>query len=357
MIGIIDYGFLKRARGTLPLPNLDAMKYYVYLRETRPEENIMLLSSLDQMKNCGEVYLFSDDLPEKLPKEIYLATNVQFFGQFFSPIPKIVEHTNPSTQLYHSIIEAETASETISTARALSFLNSIYYKAWGEGGERLPLPPFDSRKRIYLYDKDILQREDGWEMLLGLLGRKPSSVHTIHPLRCRSVKQFIKVRIDYENIISRSNEIILDFFVPLHQLDYYFSKYKLLLLGEITSNSNVKVYVGKNYANDTYCEGFYLRNFIYNVHLIYSYWSRGIPIKVVEYHGKDNEDAANPLGFLYSGLRRWAATTAGDRTIRMILGKTNQKKLDEVLQKYPMLERFLDISKNSLTEEWKIYDE
>lgn len=60
--------------------------------------------------------------------------------------------------------------------------------------------------------------------------------------------------------VARSNKIVLDYYVPYHDLDLYFGKYKLKLLGEITTNSDVCIYLGKNYGAQAYKETFYTKN-------------------------------------------------------------------------------------------------
>ena len=70
--------------------------------------------------------------------------------------------------------------------------------------------------------------------------------------------------------VFRSNKIILDFFIPLHHFDVYFSKYKLKLLGEITKTSEVYIYLGKNYSSNAYGETFYLKNLYHCFNLIFS---------------------------------------------------------------------------------------
>lgn len=360
MIGIIDDNFLEWGnRKGLPPPNLNAMKWYVYLRKTYPEEGIVLINSLDRIDDYVRVYYLTDKSPEDLPKEVFLKDNIEFCGPFFSPTPKLVEHTIPSTKLYHDFIQSRMAGEHLSSNRALQFLDSIYYKIWGEGGEKLPLPPCETRKRFYIYDKDVLGRgEEGWAALLGLTARKPTTLYFINPILCHSIKQFAKLRIDFGGIVGRSNTIVLDYFVPLHQLPYYFEKYRLLLLSEITAASDVNIYLGKNYANDTYCAGFYIRNFQYCANLMFNYWAHNVPIKAIIYKDEDSVGEANPCEFLYDALKKWAAAPSKEATLWDLMNKKNKDKCKTFLETHPTFERFLNVSKNQLLEqgEWDCYE-
>lgn len=360
MMGIIDDNFLNWGkRQGLPSPNLDAMKWYVYLRKTYPEEDVRLVTSLNSIANYSKVYFLTDKPPEGLPKEIFLQANVEIYGPFFAPSPKLVEHTIPSISLYRDFIEEKVAEERLSSKRALQFLDSIYYKIWGLGGEKLPLPPCETRKRFYLYDKDVLGRgEDSWAALLALTARKPTSLYFVSPIQCHSIKQFIRLRVDFDGIISRSNAIILDYFVPLHQLDYYFDKYRLLLLGEITPNADVNIYLGKNYSNDTYCANFYIRNFTYCANLMFSYWAHNIPIKGTIYQDENSVGEANPCAMLYDALRRWAAAPSKEATLWDQLTKKNKLDCEALAEKHPALRRFLKVTKNDLLNsgEWNVYE-
>ena len=162
-----------------------------------------------------------------------------------------------------------------------------------------------------------------------------------------TVDEAKKLMEEYEKV-SRSNKIILDYYVPLHQFDAYFSKYKLKLLGEITKESNVCVYIGKPYGAQAFGEVFYIRNMVYCLNLLFSYYSRNIPIKVEIYEPPLGYQ--NPFEELYIGIREWANNKNWDITLRASLTRIKRRKeqLNQLLEKHRIFNQFLDESKNSV---------
>lgn len=343
MIGIIDYNFIPTKRGVAP-PSLDAMKMSAYLKTTQKDE-VRLITNLDQAAACTKVYYFCECTLDKLPKEVFLQENVELYGDYFEKLQPIVEHTLPDITLYNDVIQEKMTNSLLSTSKALTFLDSFYYKAYGNSGERLPLPPSCPRKRFYLYDKDFLGKEDCWEILDDIVARNPSSIYTTQPIQCHTVKQFFLLREEYEKV-SRGNKIILDYFVPLHHFETYFGKYKLKLLGEITKTSDVCIYLGKNYSNNAYGETFYIKNLFYCLNLIFSYWSRNIPIRAEMFYP---ENEINPYADIYSAIRIW---TNNDNYDLKLNDSFNSKKLqerkEELLKKNSLFAPFFDKSKNDL---------
>ena len=209
----------------------------------------------------------------------------------------------------------------------------------------MPLPPSQHRKRFYLYDEDFLQYEDCWNIFREIEERVPTGIYTIKPIQCHTLKQFFTLREDYEKV-SRTNKIILDFFVPLHHFETYFGKYKLKLLGEITKTSEIYVYLGKNYSSNAYGEVFYLKNLYYCLNLIFSYWSRNIPIKAEMFV---IEDGINPYKEIFNALRLWTNSEDNDIKIGDYLNTKKLKpKLEEFIANNPVMAIFFDKSKNDL---------
>lgn len=343
MIAIVDYDFSSAKRG-LPPPSLAAMKTSAYLK-TEQDDMVYLITDISGLANYNEVYFFSDKPVEELPKEIFLLNNIYLYGKYLEPVPQIIEHMTPDITLYHDIVQDRLVKKITSTNRALQFLDSIYYQAYGSNGERLPLPPSPRRRRFYIYDEDFLGYENCWDIFKEIEERTPSGIYTINPIQCHTLKQFFTLREDYEKV-SRSNKIILDFFVPLHHFDVYFSKYKLKLLGEITKNSEVYIYLGKNYSARAYGEVFYLKNLFYCLNLIFSYWSRNIPIKAEMYM---HEDAVNPYKDFFTNLRLW--TNNPDLDMKLgdyFTSKKLKEKLETFLKENHEFEVFFNKSKNEL---------
>lgn len=343
MIGIYDNDFMAVKRG-LSSPSLAAMKMSAFLKANE-EDNVYLITSLETAAQCSKVYFFSDKIVDKLPKEIFTMDNIELYGKYLEKLPKIVEHMMPDITLYHDIVQDRLVNKLAATNRALQFLDSIYYQAYGSEGERLPLPPSSTRKRFYIYDEDFLGYEDCWSILDEILERTPSGIYMTQPIQCHTVKQFFTLREDYEKV-SRSNKVILDYFVPLHHFDMYFSKYKLKLLGEITKTSEVYIYLGKNYSNNAYGDTFYIKNLYYCLNLIFSYWSRNIPIKAEMF---EKEDAINPYKDIYNCVRLWTNNEDQDMKLKESFNSKKLKtKMEEFIKEHPVMEQFFEKSKNNL---------
>lgn len=341
MIGIVDYDFV--ITKTSKLPSLGAMKMASYLKKQQPQ----LLLALTQIKLCEQVYFFSEQSLDNIPLEVITSENLTAYGQAFSEeLPRLVQHMTPNTDIYKTFIQEELAAERMSVNKGLDILDSSYYLSH-IGDEILPLPAVSPRKKFYLYDKDFLAYPQCWEILDKITERKPSTIYTVEPLQCHTLKQFFFLREEYEKV-SRSNKVILDFFVPLHQFGTYFSKYKLKLLGEITKTTPVYVYIGKPYGAQAFGEIFYIRNLVYSLNLLFSYYSRNIPIKVelyeppVGYH--------NPYQEIFEGVREWANNPKWERTLRESLERTNKRKeqLKLLVEKHSIINQFLDNSKESV---------
>lgn len=343
MIAIYDEEFAMAKRG-LPPPSLAAMKTAAYLKMEQTD-TVILITDLAAADNYEKIYFFSDKPLEELPKEIFTMKNIELYGKYLEPVPRIVEHMTPDITIYHNIVQSRLVQKITSTNRALQFLDSIYYQVYGSEGERLPIPPSSNRKRFYIYDEDFLGYENCWDILKEIEERTPSGIYMTKPIQCHTIKQFFTLREDYEKV-SRANKIILDYFVPLHHFDVYFSKYKLKLLGEITKNSEVYVYLGKNYSANAYGEVFYLKNLYYCLNLIFSYMSRNIPIKAELFPA---EDAVNPYIEIFQALRQWTNNSNQDASIqKYCVSKKAKEKLDTFLKENPAMEIFFNKTKNDL---------
>lgn len=343
MIGIVDYDFSSAKKG-LPPPSLAAMKMAAHLKMEQ-DDIVYLVSDISGAANYNKVYFFSDKPIEELPKEIFLMDNVVLYGKFLEPIPRIVEHMTPDITIYRDIVQDRLLRKVTSTNRALQFLDSIYCSIYDSEGKRMPLPPSARKKRFYIYDEDFLSHEECWDIFREIEERAPTGIYTIHPIQCHTVKQFFTLREDYEKV-SRGNKIILDYFVPLHHFDTYFGKYKLKLLGEITKNSEVYIYLGKNYGSNAYGEVFYLKNLYYCLNLIFSYWSRNIPIKAEMFIV---EDSLNPYKEIFNALRLWTNQENLDSTLgSYFTTKKLKPKLDDFLTVNPTMKIFFEKTKNDL---------
>lgn len=345
IIGIVDYDFLTSA-SKLPPPALMALKVSSYYKRYEKNENCFLIQNIKNIEKYDKVYFISNKILEEIPQEVLTAPNVLFYGEYLpDDIPELYHHMIPDITLYNETVQRLLTEERITTARALTFLSSSYYQAM-VGDTYIPIPPIEPRSRIYIYDKDFLALPDCWDIFDRIIARKPTSIFFVEPLKCHTMKQFLHLRENYERV-SRQNKIILDYFVPYDDFDLYFSKYKLKLLGEITSSSHILIYLGKNYVSDTYSEMFYIHNIFYCLNLLFSYYSRNIPIFAEIYYPPNQ-----PLTIyteIYKVIRAWVNSDEKDKVFGDFFRTKKQKEiLAQLLEKNPTFEGFLIKSKNIL---------
>lgn len=322
------------------------MKLSSYYKRNEPKEHIRLLTDTSQMMNCDLVYFLSNKLLEEIPDEIFMTENIKFYGKYLpDDIPNLIHHMPPDVSIYNEIVQKRLTDDKIGTAKALSFLDSIYYQAF-VNDQLIPVPPMAPKTRVYLYDKDILGNEKCWEVFDSIIKKRPSTICCVEPIQCHTISQFLYLREEYEKV-SRANKIILDYYVPPHQFEKYFGKYKLKLLGEITTNSNISIYLGKNYGADSYTSTFYIRNIAYCINLLFSYYSRNIPIFSEIYYPPTKE--LNPYIEIYKAIRSWSNSNNKDLTFEQAFRTKKQKEiLQTLIEKNPIFKGFLPYSKNML---------
>lgn len=323
-----------------------ALKISSYYKRYEKNENVFLIKDLKSIEKYDKVYFVSNKILEEIPQEVLVAPNVLFYGEYLpDDIPELYHHMIPDVTLYNETVQRLLTEEKITTERALTFLSSSYYQA-KVGDTYIPIPPIEPRARIYVYDKDFLAQPDCWNIFDRIIERKPASIFFVEPLRCHTIKQFLHLREEYERV-SRQNKIILDYFVPYDDFDLYFGKYKLKLLGEITTSSHISIYLGKNYKSDVYSEMFYIHNIFYCLNLLFSYYSRNIPIFTEIYYPPNQ-----PLTIyteIYKVIRAWVNSSDKDKTFGECFWTKKQKKiLKQLLDKNPTFEAFLPKSKNKL---------
>lgn len=346
MIKMVDHNFLKSRKGAWPRPSLDLMKMAAYLRKEYPNEEFYLVTSMQSLNEDDVIYYFGDMEIEDVPKELYLFKNVKFFGKNFERIPRLAEHLRPDPFVYKAEIQKRLADDEISEKKALEFLDSIYYKAFDEEGRRLPLPAF-RREKICIYDEDFFANEECWTVLDEIIEtRKPSSIIFPRRIVCHNLSSFFKIRKDYPKI-SRANKFILDFYVPTHQLETYFGRYTTALKGQITNNSDVSIYIGKNYTNNASSEMFYIRNLYYSLNLIFSYFTRQIPISVLVWRESNtlllHED-------IYTRIAAWANSGKKDITLEEYFCKSKKgaKLYEDLIKKHYVFKKFFVLTKEQL---------
>ena len=116
---------------------------------------------------------------------------------------------------------------------------------------------------------------------------------------------------------------------------------------EITKTAEVYVYLGKSYGAYAYYDSFYIKNIYYCLNLLFSYYSRNIPIKACTYIPTDGS-LSNYL-IIYKLIERWANNSNCDKTISdFARSKKEKEMLEKFVEKNPTMVQFMNRSKNSL---------
>lgn len=301
----------------------------------------------DNISSYDKVYFFTEQDTINIPDNIIGNSKVEIFGKNFKDLPLEVEHHLPNIKLYQEFINEKLANEIIKPTTAISFLDSNYFCAKDQKGNWLPLPPGVFKRKIYMYDNDFLSYSDCFEILNKISKEKPSSIQFVKPLKCKTLLQFFKLREGYE-LLSRQNTFILDFFVPYNDFDRLFSKYTLKLLCEISKNSNIKIYIGKNYLDNVYNENFYIDNLYHTLHYLFSFLSRRIPIKICQY----DYSYENSFLSIYQPIISW--TNQSDNLNKTLEKSLRTKKQKELLQ--TLIEKKHDFINFFKTTKQQLYD-
>lgn len=277
MIGLLDYDLLQSKKTSVLIPNLEIMKLATYYRVE--ENHFCRLLTLDdtELTSYDKIYFFSETAKSPQIPEAYLrANNVEFGGAAFTKkyIPfknEIIDYTIPRSAIYKEFLKQK-YNDGVKAKTIAHVIDDSYYRMYA-GKNRLPIPPILPRKRIYLYDKDFFY--DDWEEILTQISeRNPCNIVRIHPVVCKTLTQYFKVRSFSK--FSRANPVILDINIPLDDVNYMLNHYKNLFLADITKTSNVFLSLGGTLPT----QAKYFRDFIYKLNLLYSFWSCGILIKI-----------------------------------------------------------------------------
>ena len=180
------------------------------------------------------------------------------------------------------------------------FVNSAYYRAC-VNGKILPIPAFKKNERLYLYDKEFFF--NGWETVMDeITSRSPSSIICVHPIHCKTMGQYLKIR-EYEKI-ARGNEVWWDLPVPLSDIPYLFNHYYTELKNDIISSAQVYLPIGGNsLVTDSYC----VRELSYKLNLLYSFWARSIPLKLR--YVRPTVGHRNVMEELFEELEKWSSSS------------------------------------------------
>lgn len=277
MIGLVDYDFYSASSIPKLIPNIEIMKLATYYKT---EKNLFCrLIDLDEteLTNYDKIYFFSEsEKPINVPDAFKKAKNIIFGGTAFTKqyIPfeeEIIDYTISRPTIYKEILKKK-YQDGIKSNIITHILDDSYYRMFA-GDNILPVPPIKTKKRIFIYDKDIFH--NGWEHVLNKVSeRNPAKILTIHPARCKTLTQYFTFR-GIEKM-GRANEMILDLDIPIDEVYYMLKHYKNRFLADIAESSNVFITLGGNYRYSKQ----YLEDFIYKMNILFSFWSCNIPLKI-----------------------------------------------------------------------------
>ena len=278
MIGLLDYDLCLNKKSSVLVPNIEIMKLATYYKIEERQFCRLLTLEDQELSSCDKIYFFSEVNENPVIPEHYLrATNVIYGGTAFTNgkyIPfenEIIDYTLPRPTIYKEFLKQK-YNDGIKTRVISHVLDDTYYRNYA-GKNKLPLPAIQSKKRVYLYDREFFY--DDWEETIKKISSKnPSSIIRLHPIICHTLTEYFTLR-SYQKV-ARSNNVVLDLNIPLDDVSYMLSKYKRLFLADITKTSNVYITFGGSLPTQMQ----YFRDLIYKLNLLYSFWSCGILLKI-----------------------------------------------------------------------------
>lgn len=278
MIGLIDLDLQLSNGLTLHPPNLEVMKLATYYKIE--EQKFCRLIDLNETELAGysKIYICSEIYNmTSIPKHFLSAPSIVLCGsgltneEYIPFTNELIDFTLPRPAIYKEYLKQK-YQDGVKAELISHLLDDSYYR-YKARNNKLPLPPIQRNKRLWVYDRDFFQ--EGWqEWVQEAIDRKVSGVWTIHPIRCTKVS-------DYQNVrtipkIARQNLILFDIPIPLSEIPHLFKEYKNFFLEDIVPTSNVYIPIGGTYPTSF----MYYKDLIYKLNLLYSFWARSIPIKL-----------------------------------------------------------------------------
>lgn len=356
MIGLLDFDLLTRSSKSLYIPNLEIMKLATYFKFE--EKQFCRLMSLDEteLSAYDKIYFFSEQENIEIPLPFRRVKNVIFGGTTFSkgkyfPFEnELIDYTLPKTFIYKDFLNQK-YNEGIKSKEIDNFLDSGYYRIYA-GKNKLPMPAIAKKKRIYIYDREFFY-PDWRETLEKLSNKNPSTIFRVHPIFCSKLSNFFEIRSFSK--FARTNEIILDLEIPYEEIPLLFKKYEKKFLADISESSNVYLPLGKTLPTNFK----YFDNLFYTLNLLYSFWSKGISLKIK--YIKPDLGNYNPINNLSLLIEKWAnfSTEAKRKTplIQKIKKDSEEKKeFDLFISYYPKMEDLFHQTYEDLSSRryWKL---
>ncbi len=331
MIGLYDYD-IRASSSRLLLPNLEIMKLYNYYKV---EENkfTRFIDPLDTTEDYDLIYFFSEQYQSpEIPSVIKKNKNVIYGGTAltngeYQPFKnELIDYTLPSTGIYKNFL-SEQYHNGLQTKVLQKFLDSTYYRAYA-GENRLPIVPVHRNKPLYLYDTNFFFTD--WQDIMDeIIGRGPSAIYTIHPIKCTTFTEYFEIR--KRTKISRTNQIILDINIPREEIPYMLNKYKHLLLADISISAPIFIQIGGNRLS----RFAYYSDLIEKLNLLYAFWAAGIAIKV--YYQEPKLGYINPIASLSPIIAQWSHTSCKTRSIDDKIILKTKKNYPPLLEKKELL--------------------
>lgn len=341
MIGLVDYDLQTTKNSELVPPNLEIMKLATYYRG---EENTFCrLVGLEETElSCyDKIYFFSeaDEMP-KIPYPFLRTDNVLFGGTAFTNgkyVPfknDIIDFTIPRPAIYKEFLK-DKYRDGIKTKVIEHILDDSYYRLYA-GDSKLPIPPVKKGKRFFIYDSEFFYPD--WEATIKkIIERSPSSINFIHPIVCHTLAQYFALR--QQPKIARTNKIILDTNIPLDDVNYMLNKYKNLFLADIFPTSNICIPLGGSYLSTLQ----YYIDLKYKLNLLFSFWSKGIEMKIS--YVKPKLGFTNPIQELELLIEKWTySKSKAEKSINKRIRKP--KKKDDIVIEARQRDRFLQFHPN-----------
>lgn len=280
----------------------------------RTEENkftrLISLNAEEDLTCYEKIYFFSEQArPPELPyqfkgKENLILGGTAFTNGIYEPFEnEIIDYTLPKTFIYKEYLKQKYLEGT-KTNTINHILDDTYYRQYA-GEHKLPMPPVQRRKRVFIYDKKCFY--DGWQETINeLIDRGCSGIFYIHPIVCTTLTQFFNV-CSIKKIV-RSNLFLLNLNIPTDDINLMLNKYKKYFLAEIFNTSNIAIPLGGTFQTQFQ----YYQDLIYKLNLLYSFWCKGIPIKL--YYIPPSVGVKNSIESLSIAIAKWSYNL-GDKTI------------------------------------------
>ena len=355
MIGLLDLNLMEKSTDTkLFHPNLEIMKLASYYQiEMEQFCRLMTLDPHQDLSNYDKIYVYAE-FPAEFPDFLKGKRNVIIGGPAFTngiykPFEEeLIDFTIPRMMIYKKFLK-DARSNLMPQLEVSKFLNSAYYRMYA-GEQKLPPPIINNRKRLYLYDSNIFVPD--WRSILdGLCDFHPSGIYCLHPIVCRTVSEFLGIRKYTE--VSRQNDVILNFPIPLNEVGVMMKAYHRKFLAEITKTSNVYLNLGLEKGTNHQ----YFNNLFYTLNLLYAFWNYTIPIKLKLVEPQSGQQ--NPIYDLSKKIVYWSNKCFDkdyDNTIIDILKltekeskkKPEQKQFELIMKHFPTNRKVFETCYNKI---------